>query len=326
MATRGRKPTAAPAAEPEILDVAGEQQAAQALTTMRQQALTEETEIRAEAYRLGQLVGARQMARATANFVAAADVSLFEEISKSKGYKHIPIQRPDGTVAAATNIDEFCALIFGRSRSAMTEGKLSLQALGAECYEIASNLGLPRTQMRLLLSLPEDERQAVQEAMREGGDKSEVVTLIQSLANKLDETRAQVEDLKADLEATREVSAEKGAEIERLKEERVRIKKLPADEVWEELAKETNDHLKEVREKLDTSVRSAFTALAAHAETYGGSNARHFMGGHLGEVQQILNQLRESFHLRDVEGDGTREWMNWTGHDADGAAAASETR
>lgn len=127
--------------------------------------------------------------------------------------------------------------------------------------------------------------------------------------------RAKVRDLKADLQATRELSSEKSDEIERLKEERIRIKKQPPDDVRIELEKETAEIVGEARNGF-TSVRGAFTALAQHYIEHGGTDIRHLMAGHVGELQRLLNALREDFNLRDVEGDGTPEWMTWAGPDA----------
>jgi len=191
--------------------------------------------------------------------------------------------------------------------------------LGAESYEIANSLGLPRAQMRLLLSLPEDERQAVQDAMRDGS-KDEIVTLIQSLANKLDETRAQVEDLKADLQATQEVSSEKTAEIDRLKEERVRIKKLPPDQVRGELLKEVSTHVNTALGMLNGAVAQSFAVLSDH-DAMAGQDSLQIMAGYVAQLQQAIHALRDDYNLSDFVGDGTPEWMRATADDADLAAA-----
>lgn len=298
--TQGRKPIAAP--EVEILDPAGEARAEQALEVLRETAIADEAQIRIDVYRLGQLVGARQMARATANFVAAADISLFEEIAKSKAYKHIAIPRPDGTVAVATTIDEFCRLVFSRSRSVMSEGRLALQALGAECYEIASNLGLPRSQMRLLLSLPEDERAAVEEAMREGTGKDEVVTLIHSLANKLDEAHAEVGNLKGELAATEEISSEKTKRIEELTKANRRIQSATPDQVLIDLHAESTRITNDARGAVIGNLRQALLAVQQHHDAHGG-NSTVFLAGLVGQLTKDLLELRLEFDLPEIDTD-----------------------
>lgn len=317
--TRGRKPTSAPEIiEPQIDSEAG----AQALEVMRSNAAHEQQEAFSGVFTLGRNVGAALMASMVKNFSAAAEVRAFEEINKSHAFKHLQIPMPDGVPRPAENIDEFCRVVFGRGYKAMSDQKVLLRQLGEEAYENANRLSLNRSQLRLLLTLPEDERNAVEEAMRDGS-KGEVVTLIQSLANKLDETREQLEHMKGELQAVQEISAEKTAEIERLREERIRIRKQPPDVVQAELAAETAQHVTEAAAKLRTTVRSAFTAMAQHFVEHGGGDCRHVMAGHVAELQRALNELREDFNLRDFEGDGTPEWMNWPGPDGGPEPAAA---
>lgn len=137
------------------------------------------------------------------------------------------------------------------------------------------------------------------------------------------ELRAALREARAEHRAVEEISAEKTAEIERLREERIRIRKQPPDEVQRELAAETAQHVTEAAAKLRTTVRSAFTAMAQHFVEHGGGDCRHVMAGHVAELQRALNELREDFNLRDFEGDGTPEWMNWPGPDGEPAPAAA---
>lgn len=315
--TRGRKPIPAP--EPEVIDVAAEARAEQALVVMRDHALADEMQIRTDVYRLGQLVGARQMAQTAANFFASADIVLLDEIGKSKAYKHVPIQHPDGQLRPAGDIREFCALVFKKSYRSFAESRQLLKALGEESYELARDLGLPRAQLRLLVNLPEDERAAVEEAMRQAdtdGGRDEVVTIIQSLANKLDEARAQAEDLKADLQATQEVSAEKSAQIDRLKEERVRVKALPPDQVQAELRQEVSSHVNTALGMLNGLVAQGFGALCDHDALHG-QDSLEILAGHVAQLQRAIYALRDDFNLSDYVGDGTPEWMRATADDAD---------
>lgn len=296
--TRGRKATEAP----EIIEPDLDQgRIDNAVAVMRETAMSDEIEIRAGVYRLGQLVGARQMALAAASFLRAADIQLFEEISKSKGYKHIPLQCPDGNLRPAETIQEFCRLVFRTSYSVLAEHRKALQELGTECYEAATSLGLPRTQLRLLLALPEDERKAVEEAMRDGG-KDEVVTLIQSLANKLDEARAEVEELKGELKATEDISSDKTQRIEKLLKEQRRIQAAAPDQVMADLYKEATAIANDARGALVGNLRQAITAVLQHHETHGG-DGRVFLGGLVGQLFAELTTLRAEFDLPEVDTD-----------------------
>ncbi len=295
--TRGKKPVPQP--DVEILDAAGEQQAEQQMAVMRETAIIDERSIVSEVYRLGQLVGARQMALAATQFLRAADIQLFEEISKSKGYKHIPVEHPDGNLRPAENIQDFCRLVFKKSYSVMAESRQTLEALGAECYEIATSLGLKRTQLRLLLSLPEDELEAVKEAMQ-SESKTEVVTLIQSLANKLDETHAKVEHLKGELKATEEISAEKTQRIEQLQREVKLIAVAPPDEVLAKLQAEATRIGHDARGAIIGQLRQALIALNDHGEETG-ARQTVFMAGLVGQLLTDLVALRDEFGLPDVD-------------------------
>ncbi len=315
--TRGRKPMTA--TEPDVLDASAEQQAGKALAVMRETAISSENERLQALFDLGRAVGVAGAMRAMRSFSAAAEIHAFEKINKSRAFKDLCIEFPDG-FRPAENIDEFCRAHFGRGYKSMQDHKRLLQQLGEDAYESVRKLDLPRTQLRLLLTLPEDDRAAVEDAMRDGG-KDEVVTLIQSLANKLDETREQVEHLKGELKATEEISAEKTQRIEQLQRESKRIAAAAPDQVRADLAKEIAEHVSAARDKLATTVRSGFFALGQHYVEHGGTDCRHLMAGHVAELQKVLNELREEFNLRDLEGDGRPEWMDWPATDEAPAGA-----
>lgn len=309
---RGRKPIPEP--EPEVIDIAAEARAEQALTSMRELAVDDANAKQQALFDLGRAVGVAAAMRAMRTFAAAAEIHAFEKINKSRAFKDFSFSFPDG-FRPAKNIDEFCRLHFGRGYKSMQDHKRLLQVLGEDAYESIRALELPRAQLRLLMNFPEDERAAVEEAMRDG-TKDEVVTLIQSLANKLDEARAQAEDLKADLRATQEVSAEKSAQIDRLKEERVRVKALPPDEVQAELRREVTSHVNTALGMLNGLVAQGFGALCDHDALHG-QDSLEILAGHVAQLQRAIYALRDDFNLSDYVGDGTPEWMRATADDAD---------
>lgn len=298
--TRGRKPIQAP--EETVIDATEVQQAAQALATMRETAITEQQEQISGVFSLGQNVGAALMANMIKNFSAAAEVRAFEEINKSKAFKHLQIKMPDGVLRPAESIDEFCRVVFGKGYKAMNNHKVMLQQLGEEAYENAGRLNLNRSQLRMLLTLPEDERTAVEEAMRDGGGKDEVVTLIQSLANKLDETREQLEQLKGELTATEEISAEKTQRIERLQREVKLIAAAAPDKVLADLQAESTRIGNDLRGGIVGQLRQALVALHEHGDSHG-TRPTVFMGGLVGQLLADLVALRDEFDLPEIDAD-----------------------
>jgi len=304
--TQGRKPIAAP--DVEILDRGREPRAEQALVVMRQQSIADETEIRAEVYRLGQLVGARQINQWNMKMCAAADIHLLDEITKCKGYRHIPIQLPDGNMRPAQNIEEFCRVVFNKSYRVFAESRKALNDLGEECYELASSFGLPRAQMPLLINLPEDERAAVEEAMRESTGKDEVVTLIHSLANKLDEAHAEVGNLKGELAATESISSEKTKRIEDLMKANRRIQAATPDQVLTDLHAESTRIANDARGAVIGNLRQALLAVQQHHDAHGG-NSTVFLAGLVSQLARDLTDLRIEFDLPEIDPD-EHGWIN----------------
>ncbi|CAM5458850.1 hypothetical protein TMEC54S_03508 [Thauera mechernichensis] len=296
--TAGRKPLATPnlaTADLQVPSLDG------ALSVMREGAISEQQEQVSSAFDLGRFVGVAQLARTMSNFSAAAEIRAFEEINKSKAFKHLPVKHLDGTFCPAENIDEFCRLVFGRGYKAMSNHKVMLQQLGEEAYENVQRLGLNRAQLRLLLTLPEDARTAVEEAMQAGG-KDEVVTLIQSLANKLDETQTKVDELKGELKATEEISAEKTQRIETLQREAKRIAAAPPDQVLADLQAESTRIANDVRGGIIGALRQALVALD-HQGDARDARPTVFMAGLVGQLEDDLRALRAEFALPEVSAD-----------------------
>lgn len=154
----------------------------------RETAAVQQQEAAQGVFGLGQAVGAAMMANMIKSFSATAEVRAFEEVNKSKSFSALALKMPNGEFRPAENIDEFCRVIFGRGYKAMADQKILLERLGEETYESANRLGLNRGQLRLLVSLPEEDRAIVEEAMR-SDSKPDVLMAIETLASKLDESR-----------------------------------------------------------------------------------------------------------------------------------------
>lgn len=290
-----------PATEVEIFDPAGEARSEQALAALRETAASEQQERDQGVFDLGIAIGVGRLAGMLKNFSAAAEIHAFEKANKSKYFKVVPITHPDGSFRPAENIDEFCRLAFGRGYKAMQDSKSLLQRLGEDLYEAAISLDLPRTQMRLLVSLPEDERLSVKEAIEAAG-KDEVVTLIHSLANKLDEAHAEVGNLKGELAATEEISSEKTKRIEELTKANRRIQSATPDQVLIDLHAESTRITNDARGAVIGNLRQALLAVQQHHDTHGG-NSTVFLAGLVGQLAKDLLELRLEFDLPEIDTD-----------------------
>lgn len=314
--TRGRKPaTPVDVLEPEI-DHERFQDAAEA---MRTDAIAQQQKTAEGVFDLGRAVGAALMANMVKNFSAAAEVRAFEEINKSKSFKDLAIKMPDGIPRPAENIDEFCRVVFGRGYKAMADQKVLLERLGEETYENANRLGLNRGQLRLLVSLPEEDRAIVEEAMH-SDSKPAVLMAIETLASKLDESRAKVDELKAEEKAKDELLAEKNRLLDAERAKVKRIQSLPKDEVAASLLAEAAGHFNETLACLAGQFRAALICVTDHHATAGGDSTQ-VLAGYVARLQQELVALREEFNLPDTFGDGTPEWMRATADDQDLAGA-----
>ncbi len=311
--TAGRKPTTTP----DVIDVEAEndqQHIAGAMTVMRQDAQAEQQENIDGVFALGRMLGAAQMAGSIASISAVAEIRAFDEVNKSKSFKHLKIN-VDGEFRQAENIDEFCRAVFGgRGYKAMMDRRATLQRLGDDMFEGVNRLGLNRSQLRLLINLPEDTRSVVEEAMQ-AGSKSDVVTLIQSLANQLDEARAKADELKADAVAKEAVSANKSKIIDDLRAREFGFQRLPHDEQVDALLAEATNLTNAALTAISGRLRQALVALENHGQsTSGVKDFRPLAAGLVGQIQQAVTILRDEFMLSDIIGDGVPEWMRATAH------------
>lgn len=280
-----------------------------AMTVARSDAQAEQMGVTTDVFALGRLVGAAQMAGSISAISAVAEVRAFEEVNKSKVFKSLYINI-GGDFRPAENIDEFCRVVFGgRGYKSMMERKAALEKLGEEMYESVSRLGLNRTQLRLLVNLPEDTRTVVEEAMH-ASDKSEVVTLIQSLANQLDEAKEKTEELKADIAAKEGLLAKRASQIDELDQKLARAKVLPPDEVLGELQAEASKHLNDVRGAFIGKFSQAVSALFEHAEMQSGAADMAFLAGLIGQLQADISALRDRYGIPDIAPALIPEWVN----------------
>lgn len=131
--------------------------------------------------------------------------------------------------------------------------------------------------------------------------------------------RAALRESRKEKDAVEKVLSDKNATNDKLRTQLKRIETLPTDEVLAEMHKELAGHANEALGMVQGRVRMAFAALAEHHAKHGGDSLQ-VMAGYAGQLQQLLNELRDDFNLSDTAGNGTPEWQRWA--DAQDAAAA----
>jgi hypothetical protein len=277
------------AAEPNV-DV---QKIGSAMDAMRDQAQEGQMEL----LELAGDVGALQMAGLTVKFLRAAEIRLFERVRESRKIKDLPIKTPDGLRRAET-LTDFCPLVFGRSYSVMAEESQNLDLLGDQAYEDASRLGLNRSSLRAARALPPEKLEIVRLAISQGSSKSEVLSVIEDLAEKVEQTEKLADDLRGEVQAAEEMIEKRDKAIKRLEREVQRFEKLEPDAKLQALQKDIADAMNDARGCVLGRLRQAVLALVNAGDDRHAHDV--FLAGVLGQLQAELSTLREEFNLPDV--------------------------
>lgn len=122
------------------------------------------------------------------------------------------------------------------------------------------------------------------------------------------ELREKLREERAESDAKDKVIADKNAVADKLRTQLQRVKKLPPDDVLQQVLKETAATLYDARGALNGGLRQAFLALRQHHEAHGGDSLVT-MAGMVGQLQADLAALRDEFGLPEVAGDGAPEWL-----------------
>ncbi|ELC5004774.1 hypothetical protein RJK40_004366 [Salmonella enterica] len=260
---------------------------------------------------LNQLLGQAQMADAFAQFSLTVRTSKLAFVKENKLYRALKGKKtPDGQELSGT-WDEFCRLL-GKSSQHIDEELLNLRALGEEALESMSRMGIGYRELRQFRRLPEDQKSALIEVAKEG-DKTALLELAEEMIAKHAKEK---EDLKTDLEISRQTLAEKKDEINVLKDQADELKaKLTRrattetpDEEGQALETETTGFKSGVLSAL-VNLKCGFEALAEHAERTGISHT-HIMAGLLDDIEARVVDMRQQFDLPDFrEIDGMDEWV-----------------
>ena len=140
------------------------------------------------------------------------------------------------------------------------------------------------------------------------------------------ELRAGLREANAEAVADKEILSKRNTRIAELEREQLRLQASPPDVVLAEMQLELAGFAAEALGMVEGSLRQGMIKLNDYCAAHDFS-ATHVMAGHVGQLQQLLNDLREEFVLPNIAGDGTPAWKKWANEQdnlaADVAASAS---
>ncbi|HBS9329754.1 hypothetical protein HJX28_15845 [Klebsiella pneumoniae] len=250
---------------------------------------------------LNQLLGQAQMADALAQFSLTVSTSKMAYVKENKLYRALSGRKTaDGQQFSGT-WDEFCSLL-GRSRQQIDEDILNLRTLGEEALESMSRMGIGYRELRQFRRLPEDQKSALIEVAKEG-DKTALLELAEEMISK---HAREKEELKTDLEISRQMLAEKKEELGTIRNEKEELKARLVRRSTTETPDEEGVALETEVTGFKSGVLSAFfdlksgfNALIEHTERTG-INHTGMMAGLLDDLQAQFEELRQEFSLPEA--------------------------
>lgn len=310
-----------------------------AMVAMREQAVTQREQEDAQLAQASQAVGGALMARLHKSFSHAAEVSMFNQVRDLplNVLRRIPLPElpaaagnfgtaTEGNAeklpATAGNLEDFCRRVFGRSYNAMLEEAQNLNLLGEQAYEAAAQLRIGRNTLRLTRALPPEKLEIVRAAIGNGSTKAEVLSVIEDLAEKVQQAEAAADEVKAELKASEEVLATKNKTIDRLQRDLKRIEQLPPDEQLAGIKKEAIGLQSETIGLVRGGLRQALIKLNDAPDE---ASKVAFMVGLVGAVYVELDALRDEFGLSLAAVDTTPEWERWAAAQGANAGAGAGT-
>ncbi|HBR6817322.1 TPA: hypothetical protein MNB63_005383 [Klebsiella pneumoniae] len=250
---------------------------------------------------LNQLLGQVQMADAFTKFTATVAVSKMAYVKENKLYQSLAgMKDRDGRGLTGT-WDEFCKLL-GTSAPKINEDISNLQSFGEEALESMSRMGIGYRELRQFRRLPEDQKSALIEVAKEG-DKTALLELAEEMIAK---HAREKEELKTDLEISRQMLAEKKEELGTMRNEKEELKARLVRRTTTETPDEEGVALETEVTGFKSGVLSAFfdlksgfNALTEHTERTG-INHTGMMAGLLDDLQAQFEELRQEFSLPEA--------------------------
>ncbi|UHC89323.1 hypothetical protein [Klebsiella michiganensis] len=251
---------------------------------------------------LNQLLGQAQMAGAFEDFSRTVRTSKLAFVKENKLYRNLKdAKNPHGAEKLSGTWEEFCGLL-GRSVDQVDRDIANLTAFGEEALESMSRMGIGYRELRQFRRLPEDQKSALIEVAKEG-DKTALLELAEEMIAK---HAREKEELKTDLEISRQMLAEKKEELGTMRNEKEELKSRLVRRSTTETPDEEGVALETEVTGFKSGVLSAFfdlksgfNALTEHTERTGITHTG-MMAGLLDDLQAQFEELRQEFSLPEA--------------------------
>ncbi|WP_432460829.1 hypothetical protein [Agarivorans sp. QJM3NY_25] len=157
-----------------------------------------------------------------------AMLRIAQQLKENKGYLGLPYSDDSGEIQTVQTWEECCQFKIGVAKRALDEKLQNLECFGEAFYQASKKVGIGRNDLRQLRKLPDPEREALIDKTLAGADKTEIKALIADLSEQADAEKQQLSqqlnDAQADLNAARELNADKQQEIDALKQRKFKLK------------------------------------------------------------------------------------------------------
>ncbi|MGR9068642.1 hypothetical protein ACP6ES_16425 [Klebsiella quasipneumoniae] len=250
---------------------------------------------------LNQLLGQAQMADAFAQFSKTVLTSKMAFVKENKLYQSLKGKKGQDGLEFSGTWAEFCNLL-GYTPEHANESINNLQSFGEEALESMSRMGIGYRELRQFRRLPEDQKSALIEVAKEG-DKTALLELAEEMIAK---HAREKEELKTDLEISRQMLAEKKEELGTMRNEKEELKARLVRRTTTETPDEEGVALETEVTGFKSGVLSAFfdlksgfNALTEHTERTG-INHTGMMAGLLDDLQAQFEELRQEFSLPEA--------------------------
>ncbi|MDV0623447.1 hypothetical protein RZO95_15940 [Klebsiella variicola subsp. variicola] len=269
---------------------------------------------------LNQLLGQAQMADAFAQFSKTVFTSKMAFVKENKIYQSLKGRSGQDGIVLSGTWAEFCNLL-GYTPEHANESIKNLQSFGEEALESMSRMGIGYRELRQFRRLPEDQKSALIEVAKEG-DKTALLELAEEMIAK---HAREKEELKTDLEISRQMLAEKKEQLSLSRNEteelRTKLIRRTSTETPDEEGKALEVEgvgIKNVVLSDIINLQRNFEALSSHTEQTGIDHIQ-IMAATLDDIESRIIDLRNKFNMPqyreiDVIPDWVKESRNEEGN------------